>query len=154
MNLRRNLSDSGLLRRLLRVRQGIPTAAQDAPKALPWRTTEPDPDPDPGLRELSSKADAVRYGQARYGHGRTDTNCADCGIGNLAWYTDSSLWHEVMGRSRVSGEPGEQICPTCFVARAAAVGVVPAAWQLSAQWRTARHDGERYRPRHALHPAL
>jgi len=87
----------------------------------------------------------------RYGHG----HCTDCGTDNTGWYTDTSLWHEVMGRSPVFGEPGEGICLTCFTARAAAVGIVPAAWNLSAQWRPSpccvSDTDKPYTPRHSAH---
>lgn len=114
-----------------------------------WFKGRPTPHPRP-QNENRFESESGFDDMGRYGHG----HCADCQSDNTSWYTDTSLWHAVMGEGPVFGAPGEGICPSCFTARAAALGIAPPSWRLSAQWSHALGGApscpeKGYKPRHA-----
>lgn len=47
-----------------------------------------------------------------------DSRCQECGHEYEPWFTDNSLWNEVMGGSAYGGDPGGYLCPRCFAIRA------------------------------------
>lgn len=62
-----------------------------------------------------------------------DTRCQECGQTYRPWFTDNSLWNEVMGGSAYDGDPGGFLCSRCFTTRAENIfqGLV---WRVIPQW--------------------
>ena len=62
-----------------------------------------------------------------------DTRCQHCSYEYQPWFTDNSLWNEVMGGSDCDGDPGGFLCPRCFTE--AAEWVHPGLmWRVIPQW--------------------
>ncbi len=61
------------------------------------------------------------------------TRCQDCGRVNQSWFTDNSLWNEVMGSSAYDRDPGGSLCARCFMIRAETTfpGLM---WRVIPQW--------------------
>lgn len=53
------------------------------------------------------------------------SHCLDCGRVDAVWFAPSELWN------RVVGSPNGVLCPSCFIDRAEAAGVVPTAWRVA-----------------------
>lgn len=64
----------------------------------------------------------------------TDGVCDECDQSYVPWFTDNSLWNEVMGGSAyLDGDPGGFLCPRCFALRAE--GTFPGlVWRVIPQW--------------------
>jgi hypothetical protein len=68
-----------------------------------------------------------------------ETVCDECGGPNPVWFAPSQTWNLVMGGPDAKGDPGGFLCPTCFIRKAEAGGIVPTAWtvapeDVSAKW--------------------
>lgn len=69
--------------------------------------------------------------QAVLTEGFDPSRCPDCGGPNPVWFAPNAVWNFVMGGPDARDDPGGHCCPICFIARAEAVGVLPAAWELA-----------------------
>lgn len=83
----------------------------------------------PLLPQAQPDDEAVRAWRPEDG----DTRCQDCGHANLPWFTDNSLWNEVMGGSAYEGDPGGYLCSRCFAVRADAI-FPRIVWRFIPQW--------------------
>lgn len=57
--------------------------------------------------------------------------CTECGQPNPVWFAPNEVWNRVIGGPEATDDPGGFLCPLCFIRRAEAAGIVPAAWVLS-----------------------
>jgi hypothetical protein len=56
--------------------------------------------------------------------------CEDCGAATPSWNAPNELWNLVKGGPDAKDDPGGHLCLNCFVRRAEAAGIRPAAWHL------------------------
>ncbi len=58
-------------------------------------------------------------------------SCMDCRTPVISWRAPNALWNLVMGGPEANDDPGGIVCPNCFLIRAEAAGISPAAWLVS-----------------------
>lgn len=112
---------SSILAELQQRRAASATSMPAAPGG--WRTDEQF-----GTAEYSDGAPLNEFDPAASAH--PEAACSECKNANPVWSAPSELWNEVMGG------PDGIVCPTCFAARAEAMGIRP-VWSFAPLAETA-----------------